>query len=130
MRYLWFVTLTLLALAALPAQAKPPVKAAPLPPVVKRAVNAIMAGDPKPLKNDLTQQMARVLTRDTLQAVKTQYISPLGALVSVRIASTQKTQGMNVTIFVMHLTKGDMTGQMAQDSTGKVAGLFVRPGSK
>ena len=37
---------------------------------------------------------------------------------------------MDVTIFQMHFQKGDITGQLAQDTKGKVAGLFVRPASK
>jgi hypothetical protein len=130
MRHLWFVVFTLLTVAVAPAQAKAPAKAKPLPPVVKRAFNAIMAGDPKPLKNDFTPEMAKALTPELMQATKKQFVTPLGALVSVKVTSNQKAQGMTVTVFVMHLKKGDLTGQMAQDAGGKVAGLYVRPGNK
>jgi hypothetical protein len=126
MRNLLIALLALATLAPIAGHAAPP-KAKPLPPVVKRAVNAITAGDPKPLKNDLTPQMTEGLTRDVLQATKKQYIAPLGSLVSAKIVSTTKVQGMDVTVFQMHFQKGDMTGQLAQDAQGKVAGLFVRP---
>lgn len=130
MRYLWILLFALTALAPTAGHAAPPTKAKALPPVVKRAVNAIMAGDPKPLKNDLTAQMAALLTREVLQATKKQYIEPLGAFVSAKVVTTQKAQGYAVTIFQMHLQKGDMTGQMSLDAKGKVAGLFVRPATQ
>jgi hypothetical protein len=130
MKALLLVLLTLAVFTPGAAFAKPTPKAPVVPSVVKRAVNAITAGDPKPLKSDLTPQMAQVLTRDVMRQTKKQYVAPLGAFVSVKVASTQKVQGMDVMIFVMHFKKGDLTGQMAVDTKGKVAGLYVRPGGK
>ncbi|HEY3411856.1 MAG TPA: DUF3887 domain-containing protein [Armatimonadota bacterium] len=130
MRFILPVCLAAAMLAPAASLAAPRAAAKPLPPVVKRAVNAVTAGDPKPLKNDLTPEMAAALTRDVLQATKSQYITPLGPLVSVKIVTTTKNQGFNVTIFQMHFRKGGMTGQMAQDAKSKVAGLYVRPATK
>lgn len=130
MKALILILLALAAVAPVTAFPKPAPKAPAIPPLVKRAANAIIAGDPKPIKNDLTAQMAGVLTRDVMQQTKKQFVEPLGPLVSVKVTSRQKLQGMDVMIFVMHFKKGDMTGQMAVDSKGKIAGLYIRPGSK
>lgn len=97
------------------------------PPIVSQVVAAAAAGNWRSLAPLLTPEMQSLITPDAANEITTNFRS-LGPLESIATLSQPSLPGTKQYAFTVHLAKGDIQGDLALDSAGKIAGLRFQPG--
>lgn len=98
----------------------------PTPPLVAAAVKAACSGDMARLRPHLTATMAGVLSPGNVRVVK-EGLDSLGAVQAIKTWRQPTWEGLTVYRFQVSMKHGDALGFLAEDSSGRIAGLRFEP---
>lgn len=97
-------------------------------PVAHKAFDLLLQEKYSELRAMFTQTMLDGLSQDALRNQVGPQIKALGKAEKIGDATVQKAQRVDVVVFPCKFTAGNFDFQFSIDDTGKIGGLFFRPG--
>jgi dienelactone hydrolase len=97
-------------------------------PVARKAFDLLLAEKYSELRSMFNQKMLDALSEDALRNQVGPQIKALGKPEKIGDAKVQKIQDVDVVVFPVKFPAGNFNLVISVDDSGKIAGLFIRPG--